>query len=101
MCRAADECEKRGLNYKVGNLLSSDTFYSEKGMEGTLEWAKLGVLAVEMEAAALYMNAARAGKKALAICTISDLLIGGAVTTAEERQTAFHDMMQVALTIAE
>ena len=99
--RAVDECEKRGLNYKVGNLLSSDMFYSEKGIDGTMEWAKLGVLAVEMEAAALYMNAARAGKKALAICTISDLLIGGALTTSEERQTAFHDMMQVALTIAE
>ena len=99
--RAADECEKRGLRYKVGNLLSSDMFYSEQGIDGTLGWGKLGVLAVEMEAAALYMNAARAGKKALAICTISDLLIGGAVTTAEERQTAFHDMMQVALTIAE
>ncbi|NTU77639.1 MAG: purine-nucleoside phosphorylase, partial [Alphaproteobacteria bacterium] len=99
--RAVDECEKRKLNYKVGNILSSDMFYSEKGIDGTLEWAKLGVLAVEMEAAALYMNAARAGKKALAICTISDLLIGGALTTAEERQTAFHDMMQVALTIAE
>ena len=99
--RAVDECEKRGLNYKVGNILSSDMFYSEKGIDGTMEWAKLGVLAVEMEAAALYMNAARAGKKALAICTISDLLIGGAVTTSDERQTAFHDMMQVALTIAE
>ena len=99
--RAVEECEKRNLNYKVGNILSSDVFYSEKGIDGTMEWAKLGVLAVEMEAAALYMNAARAGKKALAMCTISDLLIGGAVTTADERQTAFHDMMQVALTIAE
>ena len=99
--RAVDECEKRGLRYQVGNLLSSDMFYSEKGIEGTLEWAKLGVLAVEMEAAALYMNAARAKKKALAICTISDLLVGGEVTTAEQRQSAFHDMMQVALTIAE
>ncbi len=99
--RAADECEKRGLRYRVGNLLSSDLFYSEKGIAGTLEWSKLGVLAVEMEAAALYMNAARAGKKALAICTISDLLEGGEVTTAEQRQNAFHDMMEVALTIAE
>lgn len=99
--RAVDECERRGLRYKVGNLLSSDMFYSEKGIEGTLEWKKMGVLAVEMEAAALYMNAARAGKKALAICTISDLLAGGEVTTAEQRQSAFHDMMQVALTIAE
>ena len=99
--RAVDECEKRGLRYKVGNILSSDLFYSEKGMAGTMEWTKLGVLAVEMEAAALYMNAARAGKKALAICTISDLLEGGEVTTPEQRQNAFHDMMEVALSIAE
>ena len=99
--RAVDECEKRALHYKVGNILSSDLFYSEKGLAGTMEWSKLGVLAVEMEAAALYMNAARAGKKALAILTISDLLEGGAVTTAEERQTAFNDMMEVALSIAD
>ena len=96
--RAADECERRELRYKVGNLLSSDVFYGETG---SLSWRKMGVLAVEMESAALYMNAARAGKKALAICTISDLLEGGEVTTAEQRQNAFHDMMQVALTIAE
>ena len=99
--KAEEECARRGLGYKVGNLLSSDVFYGEKGPAGTLEWGKMGVLAVEMEAAALYMNAARAGKKALAICTISDLLEGGEVTTAEQRQNAFHDMMQVALTIAE
>ena len=99
--RAVDECEKRGLRYKVGNILSSDVFYSERGMAGTLEWQKLGILAVEMEAAALYMNAARAGKKALAICTISDLFTSKEVTTAEQRQTAFHDMMQVALSIAQ
>ena len=97
---AAAECERRGLRHKVGNLLSSDCFYGESGIPGTLEWRKLGVLAVEMEAAALYANAARAGKKALCICTISDLVETGSVTTAEQRQTAFHDMMQVALTIA-
>ena len=99
--KAVDECEKRGLRHKVGNLLSSDCFYGEAGIEGTLKWRKLGVLAVEMESAALYSNAARAGKKALCICTISDLLEGGEVTTAEERQNAFHDMMKVALSIAE
>ena len=97
---AAAECERRGLRHKVGNLLSSDCFYGESGIPGTLEWRKLGVLAVEMEAAALYANAARAGKKALCICTISDLVETGSVTTAEQRQTAFHDMMQVALAIA-
>ena len=99
--KAADECEKRGLRYKVGNLLSSEKFYGDAGIAATLNWRKMGVLAVEMEAAALYMNAARAGKKALAICTISDKLETHEETTAEQRQTAFSDMMEVALTIAE
>ncbi len=99
--RAVDECERRKLRCKVGNLLSSDVFYGESGIAGTLAWRKMGVLAVEMEAAALYMNAARAGKRALAICTISDLLETHELTTAEQRQNAFHDMMQVALSIAE
>ncbi len=99
--KAADECERRHLSHQVGNLLSSDTFYDDGGKEATLVWRKMGVLAVEMEAAALYMNAARTGKKALAICTISDILEGGEETTAEQRQNAFHDMMKVALTIAD
>ncbi len=97
---AAHECARRGLRYRVGNLFSSDSFYGESGKAGTLAWRRLGVLAVEMESAALYANAARAGKQALCICTISDLLESGAVTTAQQRQTAFHDMMQVALAIA-
>lgn len=100
MERAVARCREQGLRYKVGNLYSSDVFYGESGIAGTLQWRKLGVLAVEMEAAALYMNAARAGKKALAICTISDLLEGGQVTTAQQRQTAFHDMIRVALSLA-
>jgi purine-nucleoside phosphorylase len=87
-----------GVNYKVGNFLSSDTFYDDS--KGTMKWAKMGVLCVEMEAAALYMNAARAGKNALAICTISDSLITGEATTAEERQNSFHNMMKIALEIA-
>ena len=70
-------------------------------MEETLSWRKMGVLAVEMEAAALYMNALRAGKKALAICTISDIIGSHEMTTAEQRQNAFHDMMEVALSIAD
>ncbi len=86
------------VGYKVGNLLSSDTFYSEDG--GGIAWQKMGVLAVEMEAAALYMNAARAGKNALAICTISDSLVTGEVTTSEERQSSFSDMVKIALEIA-
>jgi purine-nucleoside phosphorylase len=86
------------VNYKVGNFLSSDTFYDDS--QGTMKWAKMGVLCVEMEAAALYMNAARAGKNALAICTISDSLVTGEATTAEERQISFQNMMKIALEIA-
>ena len=100
LCRkAVDECEKRGFRYKVGNLLASDNFYND-AVDQTA-WVKMGVLAAEMESAALYMNAARAGKKALCICTISDIISGGEATTPEQRQNAFHDMIQVALEIAE
>ncbi len=86
------------VSYQVGNLLSSDTFYDDHN-SGTI-WNKMGVLAVEMEAAALYMNAARAGKKALAICTISDNLVTGESTSSSERQTSFQAMMKIALEIA-
>ena len=97
--KAVDQAEKMGnISYKVGNVASSDVFYSERP---TMEaWQKMGVLAVEMETAALYMNAARTGKNALTICTISDSLVTGEVTTSEERQTSFADMMKVALEIA-
>ena len=97
--KADDQAEKMGnVGYKVGNVASSDVFYSERP---TMEaWQKMGVLAVEMETAALYMNAARTGKNALTICTISDSLVTGEVTTSEERQTSFADMMKVALEIA-
>ena len=76
--------------------MSSDTFYSE---QNTADWGKMGVLAVEMEAAALYMNAARAGKNALAICTVSDHILTGEATTAEERQNSFTHMMDVAFSL--
>ena len=98
---AADGCERMGFRYRVGNLLSSDVFYGEAGLDGSLAWSKMGVLAVEMEAAALYMNAARAKKKALAICTISDVLTSQAEVSPEERQNAFTDMMRLALEVAE
>lgn len=95
--RAADECERRGYRYTVGNVLSTDIFYAdEPAIDG---WIKMGVLAVEMEAAALYMNAARSGKRALVICTVSDNVITGEETTAEERQTTFTNMMEVALSL--
>ena len=80
---------------KVGNVLSSDAFYSENPHND--RWTKMGVLAVEMEASALYMNAARSGNKALAILTISDHLVTGEATTAEQRQSTFTHMMDVAL----
>jgi len=99
---AVEEAEKMGLRFHVGNLLSSDTFYHDE--EGVREeetalslWSKMGVMAVEMEACALYMNAARLGKKALAICTVSDHLITGEETSSDERQNSFTDMMRLAL----
>ena len=96
---AADIAEERKLPYAVGNLFSADIFYNDDP-NVTPNWQKLGALAVEMEAAGLYMNAARAGKKALAICTISDHLLTGEATTAEERQNTFRDMMELALEVA-
>ena len=90
--------EMGNIGYKVGNVVSSDVFYSDR--QTTAAWQKMGALAIEMESAALYMNAARAGKNALTICTISDSLVTGEVTTAEERQTSFDDRMKIALEIA-
>ena len=97
--RAAELCEKAGVNYKVGNIFSSDTFYDDAN--SGMQWAKMGVLGVEMESAALYCNAARAGKKALCICTVSDSFIYPEEnTTAEERQNSFTKMMEIALELA-
>ena len=95
--KASDACDKFGYNYKVGNVLSSDMFYHDN--PHTDRWIKMGVLSVEMEAAALYMNAARAGKRALTILTISDHILTGEETTAEERQNTFTHMMDVAFTL--
>ena len=94
---AAESCERFGYSYMVGNLLSSDTFYSEN--PHTDKWINMGVLAVEMEIAALYMNAARSGNRALGICTISDHILTGEFTTAEERQNNFTHMMDVAFSL--
>ena len=96
---AAQIAEERGLRYAVGNLLSSDTFYDDDPTASS-KWMKLGVMAIEMEAAALYYNAARSGKKALAVCTISDHILTGEETTAEERQVSFTQMMELALEVA-
>ena len=96
--KAVKAAEDMGVTPIVGNLYSSDTFYDDS--MGLSKWQKMGVLAVEMEAAALYMNAARAGKNALAICTISDNPFTGEATTSEERQLNFTKMMEIALGIA-
>ncbi len=96
---AASIAEEMGLSFAVGNLLSSDPFYNDDP-DANAPWIKLGVLAVEMEAAALYCNAARAGKKALAICTVSDHILTGEATDAQERQVSFTQMMELALEVA-
>ena len=96
---AVENARKLGADYHVGNLLSSDTFYCDDETVND-KWAKMGVLAVEMEAAALYMTAARLNKKALALCTVSDNLATGEATTAKERETSFTQMMEIALETA-
>ena len=99
MRRAIEEAEKIGASYKVGNLLSSDIFYNADP-EASKKWQRMGILGVEMEAAALYMNAAYAGKRALAICTVSDHLFTGEALDAESRRSSFTEMMEIALNTA-
>ena len=100
-----ETAKEMGVPYHVGNILSSDRFYGDdgdmpEGWQANYGWQKMGVLAVEMEAAALYMNAARCGKRALAICTVSDHILHHEATTAEERQNGFTQMMELALKTA-
>ena len=87
-----------GVEMPVGSLLSSDVFYDAS--DSTMKWAEMGVLAVEMEAAALYMTAAKLGKRALAICSISDSIVTGEALPASDRQTTFTTMMKIALETA-
>ncbi len=87
-----------GVEMPVGNLLSSDTFYDASNT--TLKWGEMGVLAVEMEAAALYWTAMKLGRRALAICSISDHLVTGEDLPADQRQTTFTTMMRIALETA-
>ncbi len=106
MLRACtDTADEMKLHYHVGNILSSDTFYQDEeklpdGLKSTFAWSKMGIMAIEMEAAALYMNAARCGKNALAVCTISDNIITGEALDAEQRQNSFTEMMELALNTA-
>lgn len=95
--KAVEACEKFGYRHHIGNVYSADVFYSEDPRKAN--WTKMGVLADEMEAPALYLNAARAGKKALVICTVSDHILTGEATTAEQRQNSFTNMMDVAFDI--
>lgn len=95
--KAVAECRRTGIKFKVGNLLSTDAFYHEENLS---TWKKMGVVAVEMECAALYMNALEAGKNALTICTVSDIPEKGIETSAEERETGLTDMIRLALEIA-
>ena len=105
LSEAVKACDKIGATYPVGNVNSSDYFYGDhvgvpEGLGSVYGLQKMGVMALEMEAAALYMNAARYGKRGLCICTISDHVLKGVVTTPEERQCAFTQMMEVALEVA-
>lgn len=99
LTEAAAKCRDAGVKYKVGNVLSSDMFYDDAG--SGQEWSKMGVLGVEMEAAALYMNAARLNKKALCICTVSDSFVYPEENlSAKQRQEGFSAMIKIALETA-
>lgn len=91
--KAVTVANEKGINVKVGNILSSDTFYDAQ-KDSWKKWASMGVMGIEMEAAALYMNAAYAGVNALCILTVSDSLVTHELTTAEERQNTFTQMME-------
>lgn len=97
--KAVTVASEKGINVKVGNILSSDTFYDAQ-KDSWKKWASMGVMGIEMEAAALYMNAAYAGVNALCILTVSDSLVTHEVTSAEERQNTFTQMMEIALELA-
>ena len=97
LSKAVNECRKLGVQHYVGNVLSSDVFYDDN--KEWQNWAAMAVLAVEMESAALYANAAACGRKALTILTVSDSLIEAKTASAEDRQSAFTNMMRVAFSI--
>ena len=100
MQAAVESAQERGAIYHVGNIFSSDNFYYAKSYEGTRAVRRMGVMAVEMEAAALYANAAYLGTRALCICTISDHLYKDEELSPEERQTGFNEMIEIALDTA-
>lgn len=97
---AVSAAEARGLSVKVGNLFSTDNFYTEVPGGDLVFGEKMGVLAVEMEAAGLYVNAARLGARALAVCSVADQLVTHETVSAEKRRTQFSDMILLALDTA-
>ena len=98
--KAKQKADEIGANTHVGNILSSDTFYNADSTFNE-KWQRMGILGIEMESAALYLNATYANKKALGIFTVSDHILRDEATTAEERQNSFTQMMEIALEIAE
>ena len=98
LSRAVEAGKQMGIDLSVGNVYTSDVFYDQPGV--LEKWAGMGALCVEMEAAALYLTATAAGRQALALLTISDLPLTGEGLPAEERQTTFTQMMEIALEIA-
>ena len=102
---ATQSAEELGATYHVGNILSSDFFYDDdegipEKLNAKKNWQKMGIMAIEMESAALYLNAARCRRNALCICTVSDQLVRNEFLSADERQTGFEEMMKVALETA-
>ena len=97
---AVEAAKEHGVEMKVGNLLSADNFYSAEGQNGNDEWKRMGVMAIEMEAAGLYCNAAYAGKRALCLCTISDHIYREEYLSTEQRQLGFRQMIEIALDTA-
>ncbi|MDN7225718.1 purine-nucleoside phosphorylase [Planococcus liqunii] len=98
LLKAYNAGQEKGLNLRVGNVFTEDVFYNDYAEHE--KWAQYGILGLEMESAALYTLAAKYGRQAMSILTVSDHLLTGEVTTAEERQTTFNDMIIVALEAA-
>ena len=97
--RAYEQAEKLNKKVYVGSVYTTDLFYDDS--DSLADWRKLGILATEMESAALYLNAARLGKNALCICTISDCPLTGESCSSDEREKTFNDMIQIALSMCE
>ena len=100
LSNCVEAAKEKGIDMKVGNILSSDNFYSPSNCDDSTKWRDMGVMAVEMEAAGLYMNAARAGKRALCICTISDHLYRSEALSSEQRQLSLTKIIEIALDTA-